>query len=83
MADIAFFDRMVPDLKSRGMTDSSIELARRCWTAAPHSTTGAWPCPICVSNARQGALMPRTVRGDKLVVVRCSTCGEAITLSSL
>jgi hypothetical protein len=79
MADAALFDRIVADLKSRGIKESAIEQARKYWVTVP-AHANPLPCPFCYLGGRAGTLVPTSAH-DGLDRVKCRECGEIIQLS--
>jgi hypothetical protein len=80
MADAELFNRMVPYLKSRGVTDIAIERVKKYWVNAP--TSGATlPCPLCFLCGLKGRLTPldKHAAAESL---RCRDCGETIDLET-
>lgn len=76
MADIKLLERMVADLRGRGMADMQIEGLRKVWP-------DFWldPCPFCVLTLRAG-ILTRARGADGTQQMRCDTCGEIIRLDA-
>jgi hypothetical protein len=79
MADARVFERMVADLKSRGMTNAAVVQARDRWVNAQRDAP-AWPCPLCATSGRSGSLTPMGAR-EGIESLKCRGCNETIQLA--
>ena len=78
MADLQFFERMVPDLEARGVTPEQLTRLRREWLGAPGNER--LPCPLCALKGVHGKLksMPNAYGVERM---SCDTCKEPIELA--
>ncbi|HUE92417.1 hypothetical protein [Pseudomonas sp.] len=75
MADPELFERMVDDLKGRGMSDGAIDEARAYWATAPNNAP-ALPCPICYLSGGEGKLIALPEQ-DGVESLKCRSSSEA------
>jgi hypothetical protein len=79
VADVTLFNRMLADLRLRGLDEGSILQARKHWLLLPMERN-PYPCPICYANGRTGVLTPLSEL-DGLERLRCRDCDSTIQLS--